>query len=633
MMKRIKKTVSLMLIMSVFSLLFGQIVSFARNESMHFGVYNLSGEREYVVNVILDELMIKDENGGSRIEQSETDANITVSNKITSVAEIGENFIYMDMRTDNAENPYPEIEATTVTVMAPQATGNIRQLIGKDYRLYYIENADAVLEDISNKITDTSQSRPQFALEKLGIYILCFNPKVYNLTFYLEEPIYEEENWVNQDCVYKEIENLEYKDTIDFPEPPQKDGYVFTGWKAQHFVGGGGEIPIKYTMPQPIKVSTHREFFATWCLEDEYEPINIEISSNEPIAKGKENGKKITLKTNYGIFVEDTEFPTEWRTNYDSETDEQTKAEILSEWKSKWNIIGSDDLLIETATRIDDKTIEFILSGNSNDKYSNADICIEFDNSLLLPEPYEQNGEIIDWDDTKIKMDSDGVRAKMYCSDNAITLSKQNRPSTGGGGGVSRYTVTFDTNGGSSIVKQTVNRNTTVKEPEQPQKEEYNFAGWFTDKELTNQFDFTSKITKSITLYAKWDIVDKTKDQIIFTIGKTEASVFGEAKQNDVAPIIKGDRAFLPARFVAENLGAVVEWDNDTSTVIITKDDIIIVITIGAESAIVNDEVIKIDCPAFIENDRTYTPIRFIAEKLGSTVEWNLDGRVITITK
>ncbi len=632
-MKRRKKILSLMLIVSMCSLLFGQMVSFARNDSIHFGVYNLSSEREYIVNVILDELMIKDENGGSRIEQSETDANITVSEKIKSVAEIGENFIYMDMRTDNVENPYPEIEATTVTIMTPQSTGNIRQLIGKDYRLYYAENADTELEDISNKITDISETRPQFIMEKLGVYILYFNPKVYNVTFYLEEPIYEEENWVNQDCIYEQITDLEYKDIIEFPVPPEKEGYVFTGWKAQHFVGGGGGTPIKYTMPQPIKVSAHREFFATWCLKDEYEPINIKITSSEPITKGKENGKKITLKTNCGRFVDDAEFPTEWRTAYDLETDEQTKADILSEWKSKWNIIGSDDLLIETATRIDDKTIEFILSGNSNDKYSNADIYIEFDNSLLLPEPYEQNGEIIDWDDTKIKMDSDGVRAKMYCSDNAITLSKQNRPSTGGGGGVSRYTVTFDTNGGSSIAKQTVNRNATVKEPERPQKEEYTFVGWFTDKELTKQFDFTTKITKNIMLYAKWDIVDKTKDQIIFTIGKTDASVFGEAKQNDVAPIIKGDRAFLPARFVAENFGAVVEWDNDTRTVTITKDDIIIVITIGAETAIVNGETITIEKPAFIDNDRTYTPIRFIAEKLGSTVDWNPDSQVITITK
>ena len=43
--------------------------------------------------------------------------------------------------------------------------------------------------------------------------------------------------------------------------------------------------------------------------------------------------------------------------------------------------------------------------------------------------------------------------------------------------------------------------------------------------------------------------------------------------------------------------------------------------------------MVELEGPAFIENDRTYTPIRFIAEKLGCDVDWNPDGGIITITK
>ena len=46
-------------------------------------------------------------------------------------------------------------------------------------------------------------------------------------------------------------------------------------------------------------------------------------------------------------------------------------------------------------------------------------------------------------------------------------------------------------------------------------------------------------------------------------------------------------------------------------------------ITIGAAYSSVNGESIKLDSPAFIENDRTYTPIRFISEQLGADVDWN----------
>lgn len=253
------------------------------------------------------------------------------------------------------------------------------------------------------------------------------------------------------------------------------------------------------------------------------------------------------------------------------------------------------------------------------------------DNSA--PEPYEDGPITVNWIDTKIKQDYDGVRAKMYKSDNGVTISNQNRPSTGGGGTRTRYTVTFNTNGGSSISSKTINKNAVVSEPAQPQKEEYTFAGWYMDKEMKNQYDFSSKVTKNITLYAKWESIDNAKSQIIFEIGKKEATVFGETKTNDVAPIIKNGSSFLPVRFVAESLGANVEWDEAARKVIVIKEDIKIVITIGADTAKVNNETVVLDYPAFIDNDRTYTPIRFVAEKLGGSVDWNSDKQLIIIKK
>lgn len=95
----------------------------------------------------------------------------------------------------------------------------------------------------------------------------------------------------------------------------------------------------------------------------------------------------------------------------------------------------------------------------------------------------------------------------------------------------------------------------------------------------------------------------------------------------------------LPARFVAENLGAAVEWDGDKQLVTIigknvkTDEDVTILITIGAEDAVVNGKTVKLDSPAFIENDRTYTPIRFISEELGADVEWIESEQQVIITK
>lgn len=74
----------------------------------------------------------------------------------------------------------------------------------------------------------------------------------------------------------------------------------------------------------------------------------------------------------------------------------------------------------------------------------------------------------------------------------------------GGGSAIIRYTVTFDTQGGSRISSQTVSRNSTVSEPSEPTKDGYTFDGWYTDEECTEAYDFSSGVTRNLTLYAKW---------------------------------------------------------------------------------------------------------------------------------
>ena len=229
--------------------------------------------------------------------------------------------------------------------------------------------------------------------------------------------------------------------------------------------------------------------------------------------------------------------------------------------------------------------------------------------------------------------------------------------SSGGSGSTKRYTVSFNTNGGNKITSQTVAKNNSVKEPTAPIKENFEFAGWYTDKELTTKYDFTEKVTKSFTLYAKWteqkqenggseDVVNnnsgnenkESSNTIVLTIDEHDALVYGITKTNDVAPKVVNDRTMLPARFIAENLGATVEWDGEKQLVTITgknekQEDVTILITIGSDYAKVNGEDVKLDSPAFVENDRTYTPIRFISENLGATVEWNETEQTVTIQR
>ena len=128
-----------------------------------------------------------------------------------------------------------------------------------------------------------------------------------------------------------------------------------------------------------------------------------------------------------------------------------------------------------------------------------------------------------------------------------------------GGGGVSGYTVKFETNGGSAVKSVTVNKNAVATQPAAPTKDGFKFDGWYTDKELTSAYDFTAKVTKSFTLYAKWTEIEKDPEA-----EKPATSIaFTDVKENDWF--------YANVQYVAENnlMNGVAEnkfAPNDTLT-------------------------------------------------------------------
>lgn len=201
--------------------------------------------------------------------------------------------------------------------------------------------------------------------------------------------------------------------------------------------------------------------------------------------------------------------------------------------------------------------------------------------------------------------------------------------SGGGSTATQTYTAQFDTNGGSAVDKVKTDKNGKIERPADPTKEGYIFVGWYSDSKLTKPFDFSAELTANSTLYAKW----KENNEIILTIGSRKISVFGREIKNDVAPKIVNDRTMLPIRIVAESLGGTVTWNGELQRVTIQKGADVILITIGADTAYVNGTAVKLDAAAFVENGRTYLPLRFVSETLGAQVAWNEAEKTVTITK
>ena len=66
------------------------------------------------------------------------------------------------------------------------------------------------------------------------------------------------------------------------------------------------------------------------------------------------------------------------------------------------------------------------------------------------------------------------------------------------------YTVTFNANGGSTVASQTVAVDSKVQRPADPKREGYTFDRWYSDAALTSAYDFSTNVTATLTLYAKW---------------------------------------------------------------------------------------------------------------------------------
>ncbi|PGZ89007.1 InlB B-repeat-containing protein [Bacillus sp. AFS029533] len=72
---------------------------------------------------------------------------------------------------------------------------------------------------------------------------------------------------------------------------------------------------------------------------------------------------------------------------------------------------------------------------------------------------------------------------------------------------LNRYTVSFNSTGGSQVNSMTTNYNTIINAPTAPKRTGYTFSGWFKDSSGKTPWIFTSdKVTVNTTLYAKWTV-------------------------------------------------------------------------------------------------------------------------------
>jgi N-acetylmuramoyl-L-alanine amidase len=88
----------------------------------------------------------------------------------------------------------------------------------------------------------------------------------------------------------------------------------------------------------------------------------------------------------------------------------------------------------------------------------------------------------------------------------------------------------------------------------------------------------------------------------------------------------------IPSRAVFEQMGATVNWDENTRVVEINLGTSNVKLTVDSDTAFVNGTAVTMAVPAMIVGDRTMIPLRFAAESAACGVDWDDQSRTVYVT-
>ena len=219
-----------------------------------------------------------------------------------------------------------------------------------------------------------------------------------------------------------------------------------------------------------------------------------------------------------------------------------------------------------------------ILGDNQETKKTDADgkVKLEFSNTG-------------DYNVMAVKQDGSIVPAVCKITVSAAPVVSFGGSSGGSGGSTATtYTVKFETNGGSEVISQKDNKNECAGVPDDPEKRGYTFGGWYTDKAFEEEYSFDEKVTKDLTLYAKW--IEEEKEIVTFD-------------ENTYIDVKSGDWYYDAVKYVYENnlmqgTGEAFEPDD-----VMTREMLVTVIWRMEREPVLNYAISFSD----VDNDEWYT--------------------------
>ncbi|MDY3304621.1 MAG: InlB B-repeat-containing protein [Clostridia bacterium] len=307
-----------------------------------------------------------------------------------------------------------------------------------------------------------------------------------------------------------ESKTCEYNQTITSPETePIKDGFEFIGWFAD------GELTTEWNF-ETDKLTGNKTLYAKWVhgvvSDDDGNVENVKADGINEVAKSEKTDIELVVKT------------------VDAANEDSEQTAIRSIENAPNNFVFYDITLkklsggnITLASSVIEIKMPYDFSGKRNIKvyrYHDGNVR-EF---TALPE----RDTVKPFDNGTFFADTQNGCIYIYSSEFSTYSVAYDIISSGSSGGSSvRYTVKFETNGAETVNTQNVIKNSVAKEPAEPKKDGYIFDGWYLSNDFAEKYDFKSKVTKNLTLYAKWT-EDKTSAE-----GKDDNNTSGDNDGKD----------------------------------------------------------------------------------------------------
>ena len=264
----------------------------------------------------------------------------------------------------------------------------------------------------------------------------------------------------------------------------EKEGYTFKEWNTKSD-GTGASYSAEETIQLTNVENDALRLYAIW----KSNQGTITYNSNNGLSQTKTQNitYDVDLKLNKNTFTKEGYTFKEWNTKSDGTGTSYRDEQIVN--------IGNN-LTLYAQWEINKYTITF----NSNDGTNNRKTQSLIHNTVTKLNKNTFTREGYTFKEWNTKADGTGTsyqdESQISINSNLNLYAKWQ---------LNKYKVVFNTNGGNKIEDQTVDINTKVTKPQNPTKSGYTFIGWYKDTNLTAVFNFSDKITKDTTIYAKWE--------------------------------------------------------------------------------------------------------------------------------